>query len=274
MSSSKSAYELPLTRGPNIYSHKQDVHAYGRQITSKGKYLNLENQHCRALELYANFVFLQKPDLWVTYTRSQWGKRKWLSIASTALFVSKRFYRKWPRGAAQTALPGRCLWRALIPTAFRKRTSKETACSHGDPLIIGRALTFISPTYSSLEHLLLIWPHTTLTWAEGHSIIISLLQPDFYSLFLSCIDFLLYHAGSFRKRVFLWWYCFVHVCTWLSFLPFSFFNCHHTVLAKSSTGKSRFCRNYSNISIFNIAFSKKCISLLISHSLTSLFLSP
>ena len=50
-----------------------------REITPREKYLKLENQHYRNLKLYANFVFIQKQYLWVTYTHNQWGKCEWLS---------------------------------------------------------------------------------------------------------------------------------------------------------------------------------------------------
>lgn len=160
-----------------ITTNRRYTHTGGKkQITSKDKYLKLKNQHYRTLELYANFVFLQKQGLWVTYTQSQWGKRKWLSIVSAALFVSKRLYRKCPRGAAQTALPGFFPWCVLIPTAFRKSTCKKTACSHGYPLIIGGAHTFNSPTFSSREHLLLIRPTHDLNLGWGMQTLLFLIS--------------------------------------------------------------------------------------------------
>lgn len=137
------------------------MHAQTRkepEITSKEKYLKLESQHYRNLKLHANFVFIQKLDLWVTYTQSLWGKCKWYSTVSTALSVSKRLYRKCPRGAAKTVLPWLLPTACFSPTAFWKSTCKEMAWFHGYLLIIGGAIKFISPTFSSLEHLLLILP--------------------------------------------------------------------------------------------------------------------
>lgn len=136
-------------------------------MTPKEKYLKLENQHYRNLKLYANFVFIRKQDLCVTYTQSPWGKCKWLSIESTALFVSKRLNRKRPQGAAQTVLPWLLPRKCFSPTAFWKSVCKETACSHSYLLIIGGAIKFISPTFSSLEHLLLILPTHDLNLGWG-----------------------------------------------------------------------------------------------------------
>lgn len=120
VSFNKSTYEFPLKCTPNSYYHEWEVHAYRRKkkITSREENLILENQHYRNVKRYTNFAFIQKQDLWVTQTQSQWGKCKWPPIVSTALRVSERLYRKSSWGAAQAALP------RLLPIE----------CSHSDSI--------------------------------------------------------------------------------------------------------------------------------------------
>lgn len=86
---------------------------------------------------------------------------------STALTVSKRLYRKCPRGIAKIVLPWLLPTACFSPIAFWKSMCKETACFHDYLLIIGGAIKFISPTFSSLEHLLLIPPTHDLNLGWG-----------------------------------------------------------------------------------------------------------